>query len=575
MPTFHVRCVRWAAASGGELHEQGGDGGGGVAGGVGAVGATGKSVSVSVLTVRSSDSGGGHGCRGGGDGSHRGSPAAPRRSFVSWAPTVALAPKGGGGGGGGGGEPKAAPPANAPDPIRAAEPGDLVQDWRETEGAAAGGVGCRESDSDIHPAPLPAGPSAAPPAAGPVESALPSAAAAQVERLPGGWSRFALLSRAGDYDAGPAGATDRPPDDVGPAARPGAGETAAGGAAPAALFSAVALLAGVPQPRRAAAFLPRRTATRSAALAPWPGPSRGGAPPRGDGPLPPGGRLMDLVARVAQPRLRWGAGVCLGTGRRAAGGGGRGGPGAASASWRVARARAGATALLMRGTLSHGVQAAVRGWIATRFVKNPLRAAGKAAACYRGDVSRLLDVCRARIAFRSVGELAACVRAVAASAPAVRVVRVRNLLRAGEDAWATAGFRVRLARAPGNKGNMNPRTSTHARAEASPDPSRTRVGAGLWCRVGAPVATAGDDSPPQGARCIPSAASARFTPCLQDQHRVSGSYILDSDPAAGGDPQRAAGHGRDADHGRREPHLRAAARPEPHACNPPPAHVLQ
>ena len=175
---------------------------------------------------------------------------------------------------------------------------------------------------------------------------------------------------------------------------------------------------------------------------------------------------MDLVARVARPRLRWGAVVSLGAARRAAGWGGRGAAGSASGSWWVARARAGATALLMHGTQSHGVQAAVRGWIATRFVKNPLRAAGKAASCYRGDVSRLLDVCRARIDFRSVGELAACVRAVAAASPAARVVRVRNLMRAGEDAWATAGFRVGRARARPTRRSAHPRTHAPALARS-------------------------------------------------------------------------------------------------------------
>ncbi len=86
----------------------------------------------------------------------------------------------------------------------------------------------------------------------------------------------------------------------------------------------------------------------------------------------------------------------------------------------------------------------MRGWIAAQLVKAPARAAAKAAGCYAGDASRLLDVCRARAAFDSVGALAACV-AAASAAPGVRVVRVKNLMRAEGDAWGTCGFRVRPA----------------------------------------------------------------------------------------------------------------------------------
>ena len=110
-------------------------------------------------------------------------------------------------------------------------------------------------------------------------------------------------------------------------------------------------------------------------------------------------------------------------------------------TWKVARARVGMAVRLMHGTLSHGVQKAVHDWIAARLVKSPARAAAKAAGCYSGDVSHLLDVCRARLSFNSVDSLAACVQVVTA-APGVRLVRVKNLMQLASDSWWTAGFRV-------------------------------------------------------------------------------------------------------------------------------------
>ena len=87
-----------------------------------------------------------------------------------------------------------------------------------------------------------------------------------------------------------------------------------------------------------------------------------------------------------------------------------------------------------------------------RVVKRPDRAAEKALACYDGDVSRLLDVCRARLVFDGVGGLAACLRAIRAgpaSGPPeaeVEVVRVKNWMREDHDQWSTMGFRVGRAR---------------------------------------------------------------------------------------------------------------------------------
>jgi hypothetical protein len=84
----------------------------------------------------------------------------------------------------------------------------------------------------------------------------------------------------------------------------------------------------------------------------------------------------------------------------------------------------------------------------------------KALLCYDGDVSRLLDVCRARIAFDALGDLEACARRVFAAAAgaatavtaeggaaaggdgALRIRRVRNSMRPGYDGVLSGGFRV-------------------------------------------------------------------------------------------------------------------------------------
>ena len=75
-------------------------------------------------------------------------------------------------------------------------------------------------------------------------------------------------------------------------------------------------------------------------------------------------------------------------------------------------------------------------------LKPPSRAVEKAASCYRGDVSRLLDVARARLLFESAADLAACLELVCDQDPAVRLVRVKDWLHAAHDSDSTAGFRV-------------------------------------------------------------------------------------------------------------------------------------
>ena len=81
-------------------------------------------------------------------------------------------------------------------------------------------------------------------------------------------------------------------------------------------------------------------------------------------------------------------------------------------------------------------------WVRRGVIKAPARAVEKALACYGGDVSRLLDVTRARLEFGGPCELAAGLEAVRA-AGGVRAVRVKNSLRTDLEAWPTAGFRVR------------------------------------------------------------------------------------------------------------------------------------
>jgi hypothetical protein len=64
------------------------------------------------------------------------------------------------------------------------------------------------------------------------------------------------------------------------------------------------------------------------------------------------------------------------------------------------------------------------------MLKRPERAIEKAAVCYGGDASRLLDVCRARLLFAGAEDLAACLRTVIADGSGARVVRVRGRLPA-------------------------------------------------------------------------------------------------------------------------------------------------
>ncbi len=98
------------------------------------------------------------------------------------------------------------------------------------------------------------------------------------------------------------------------------------------------------------------------------------------------------------------------------------------------------------------------------------RAAEKAMSCYGGDVSRLLDVCRARVRCAGVGAVAACLAALRDD-PAVAVVRVKNWLSARHDPATTGGFRVREPPSPQR------RLAPPSHATSYP-PTRTRVARG-------------------------------------------------------------------------------------------------
>ena len=85
--------------------------------------------------------------------------------------------------------------------------------------------------------------------------------------------------------------------------------------------------------------------------------------------------------------------------------------------------------------------ATLRRWIAGGVVKSPSRAIAKVLSCYGGDVSCLLDVCRCRIIFDRVADMAKCVEVVA-GLEEVRIVRVKNGMSEAHDAAPSGGFRA-------------------------------------------------------------------------------------------------------------------------------------
>ena len=80
-------------------------------------------------------------------------------------------------------------------------------------------------------------------------------------------------------------------------------------------------------------------------------------------------------------------------------------------------------------------------WMLNGVIKEPGRAIAKLLACYDGDVSRLLDVCRCRIVFDRIADIVKCVEVVA-GLEEVRIVRVKNSMSEAHDAAPSGGFRA-------------------------------------------------------------------------------------------------------------------------------------
>ena len=80
------------------------------------------------------------------------------------------------------------------------------------------------------------------------------------------------------------------------------------------------------------------------------------------------------------------------------------------------------------------------GWRWSERLKPIDRALDKLMQSYGGDVSRLLDCCRSRIAFSSIGEMFNCLEAIAADKE-IKIVRLKNMLDQDYDTSQTAGFR--------------------------------------------------------------------------------------------------------------------------------------
>jgi hypothetical protein len=71
--------------------------------------------------------------------------------------------------------------------------------------------------------------------------------------------------------------------------------------------------------------------------------------------------------------------------------------------------------------------AVLRG-VLTGEIKSPIRAVRKALACYGGDVSRVVDICRARIGFDDPAGLLACLEMIRGDAQRIVLCSVKDLL---------------------------------------------------------------------------------------------------------------------------------------------------
>ena len=70
-------------------------------------------------------------------------------------------------------------------------------------------------------------------------------------------------------------------------------------------------------------------------------------------------------------------------------------------------------------------------------IKSPARAMEKAALCYGGDVSRLVDICRARVGFGGPADLSRYLERVAKDC---RVVRIKNMMETDDGSHQSLGL---------------------------------------------------------------------------------------------------------------------------------------
>ncbi len=73
-------------------------------------------------------------------------------------------------------------------------------------------------------------------------------------------------------------------------------------------------------------------------------------------------------------------------------------------------------------------------------LKSVDRAIEKVQLLYKGDVSRLLDICRQRIVFDSIRDMITCMQTIESDSD-IRIVRIKNRMDPSYDAQISAGFR--------------------------------------------------------------------------------------------------------------------------------------
>jgi hypothetical protein len=91
-----------------------------------------------------------------------------------------------------------------------------------------------------------------------------------------------------------------------------------------------------------------------------------------------------------------------------------------------------------------GLPPSLERWIRGRWIKAPGRAMRKALACYGGDVSRLVDVCRGRSVLPDLRAVELCLRAVSQDCLGglVTVCGMKNYLASAYDSRRNGGYRV-------------------------------------------------------------------------------------------------------------------------------------